>query len=389
MARGQTMTWMPLFALFVIRASGAYQFQAVAGAAPLLAGAGYDYAQIGLLIGAYMAPGVLVTVPAGKLTQRIGDKAVLAGGLGLMLAGAALMAATDGFAWLLAGRVLSGIGGLAVLMLVIKMTADRYVGPYLSTATAAVITSWYAGFALSLVGSAWVATAGSPRLALIASGAPALLGLLMLPFVGEPKPVPSRAGESGAMPQGVTWRFIASAALCWTIMNIAFAILVAFLPAYFAAQGWDPVVAGTRASTLTWAAGLAAIPGGFIADRLLGRTRAVVLGAGLCALFSALLPPAAATPTLLVATGLTYALFPAALTAQVGEATPPAARGVVFGWYSGASYVGLTIFPWLAGALRDATSSASAPIFLAAGLLGSFLLAYAWFRAEARRPSAA
>ena len=375
---------MQLLALFIIRATGAYQFQAVAGAAPLLVAAGYDYAQIGLLVGAYMLPGILVTVPAGILSRRLGDKPVLLAGLILMLAGAGLMAATEGFGWLLAGRVLSGTGGLAVLMLVIKMTADRYTGPLLSTATGVVITSWYAGFALALMGSAWIAAWGSPRLALIAAGAPALLGLVMVAFVGQPQPAP--VVVAGApMARAVSWRFIAAAALCWTLMNIGFAVVVGFLPAYLVSLGWEPSLAGARASVFTWSAGVAAVAGGYVADRLLGRVRAVVLGALGCAVLMALLPVTEASLAVLIAGGLSYALFPAALTAQVGEATPPAARGMVFGWYSGASYVGLTLFPWLAGWLRDATGAASAPIYLAAAVLALFLPAYAWFRAEVGR----
>jgi MFS family permease len=73
------------------------------------------------------------------------------------------------------------------------------------------------------------------------------------------------------------------------------------------------------------------------------------------------------------------------LTAQVGEATPQAARGEVFGWYSGASYVGLTVSPWMAGALRDATGNPAAPIYLAAAVLALLLPAYAWFCREAGR----
>ena len=375
---------MPLLALFLIRAAAGYQFQAVAGAAPLLVSAGYDYAQVGLLVGAYMLPGVLVTVPAGYLSRTLGDRRVLTAGLVLMMAGTGLMATNDGFAWLLAGRILSGTGGVVVLMLVIKMTADRYAGPFLSTATAVVITSWYAGFALALLGSAWIAAHGSPRLALIASGVPAILGVLMVPFVGKPKALPAEAAVSGHAAR-VPWRFTASASLCWMQMNIGFAVIVGFLPAYLVALGWQATAAGARASLLTWSAGAAAVAGGYVADRLLGRVRAVELGAASCAVLMALLPLSGVAPLVLIGIGLSYALFPAALTAQVGEATPPAARGAVFGWYSGASYVGLTVSPWVAGALSDATGNPAAPIYLAAAVLAGLLPAYAWFCREVGR----
>jgi MFS family permease len=376
------MKLFPLFALFVIRATGGYQFQAVAGAAPLLVASGYDYARVGLLIGAYMLPGIFVTVPAGILSRRLGDKPVVAAGLCLMLAGAALMALTDSFPMLIAGRVLSGVGGLAVLMLVIKMTADRYAGPFLSTATAVVVTSWYVGFAGSLVVSSQLAVIGDARLALAASGLPALLGLVMLPFVGTPRAAPP-SGPAAA-PARVPWRFIAAAALCWTLMNVSFAVLIGFLPAYLVARGLSAPEAGATGSILSWSSAATTIAGGYVADRLLGRTATVIVGMVAGALLTALIPLAAGAVPVLVACGLAFALFPAALTAQVGQATPPAARGVVFGWYSGASYVGLSLVPWLAGVLRDASGQPSAPIFLASLFLVAMLPAYAWFLRTAR-----
>lgn len=377
----------PLLALFVIRATGGYQFQAVSGAAPLLAMEGYSYSQIGLLIGAYMLPGFLITVPAGVVTRTIGDIPVIATGLVLMFVGSVPMAIGAGFESLLFGRLISGTGGLIVLMLAIKMTTDRYNGPLLSTATGVVVTSWYAGFAAALIVSAWLATWGNARLALVAAGLPPLLGLAALPFVGPPQTPNSGPGPNPPLPVPVPWRFTASAALCWTMMNVGFALTVGFLPAWLVALGWDPATAGARGSVLSWSAGAATILGGWMADRVLGRKGAVLIGASACALCTLLLPPSAAAMPLLIATGLTFALYPAALTAQVGAATPPTARGVVFGWYSGASYIGLTVSPWLAGILRDATGDPAAPIWLAAALLAAFLPAYAWFLAEVRNLS--
>jgi hypothetical protein len=76
---------------------------------------------------------------------------VLAGGLGLIALGALLASRSPRFPALIGARVLAGVGGVSVLMLAIKMTADWYVGPWLSTASAVIITTWAAGLALALV----------------------------------------------------------------------------------------------------------------------------------------------------------------------------------------------------------------------------------------------
>jgi MFS-type transporter involved in bile tolerance (Atg22 family) len=81
----------------------------------------------------------------------------------------------------------------------------------------------------------------------------------------------------------------------------------------------------------------------------------------------------------MIALGLLFSLAPGPLTAEVGQAIPARMRAVVFGWYSGASYAAMTVAPWLAGWLRDATGAPSAPLLLAAALslaaVGAYVLA--------------
>ncbi len=82
-------------------------------------------------------------------------------------------------------------------------------------------------------------------------------------------------------------------------------------------------------------------------------------------------------------------MAPGPLTAQVGQATPAAARAVVFRWYSAGSYAAMTISPWLAGELRDSTGDARAPLFFAAALSLVVLIPYtAVLRNLARSPVA-
>jgi MFS family permease len=89
----------------------------------------------------------------------------------------------------------------------------------------------------------------------------------------------------------------------------------------------------------------------------------------------------------LVLLGIGLALPPGALTAQVGDATPPAARALVFGWYAAGSYCGMTSAPWIAGRLRDVSGDPNAPMLWGAALMLILVPLYGWFRWEARRKS--
>ena len=70
--------WGILAVLFMVRLTMAFQFQSVAAVAPLL-GTKFDVslADIGLLIGLYFAPGVVLALPGGAIGKRFGDKATV------------------------------------------------------------------------------------------------------------------------------------------------------------------------------------------------------------------------------------------------------------------------------------------------------------------------
>jgi len=63
--------WGVLAVLFLVRLTMAFQFQSVAAVAPLLSGKfGVSLADIGLLIGLYFAPGVVLSLPGGAIGQN-------------------------------------------------------------------------------------------------------------------------------------------------------------------------------------------------------------------------------------------------------------------------------------------------------------------------------
>ena len=374
----------PLFALLAIRATGAFQLQSAAVAAPsLIAEQGLTYAEIGMLMGAFMIPGIFLTVPGGILASRIGDRFVLRGSMALMAAGAVLAAFADSFAAMLAGRVLSGCGGVVMLMLVIKMTTDRYTGPMLSTATSMVIISWPAGFAAALVILGPVGESLGWRWVFGLSGLPVAVAIALTFLVGHAPPPSPR--PAGSVERIVTWRFIAAASGNWTLYNAAIAVMAGFLPAFLIDAGSPAANAAALASVVTWSFAAATPLGGLVADRVIGRPAAVILGAIATGTLLLLVAPSNGAAWLLVLLGIGYAILPGALTAQVGDATPAAKRALVFGWYSAGSYVGLTIAPWIAGQLRDTTGNPNAPLLFGAALMFAMLPCFAWFRFEVRR----
>ena len=111
--------WIILGVLFFARTVMAFQFQAVAALSPqILDSTLLTLADIGLLIGLYLGPGIVVAIPGGAIAARFGDKRVVGGSLALMCLGGLMMIAGDSLAVLAAGRVVAGIDGVILAGLV-------------------------------------------------------------------------------------------------------------------------------------------------------------------------------------------------------------------------------------------------------------------------------
>src|SRR5580700_11315530 len=113
--------WVALTVLTVARVSLGFQFQSLASISPLLRqDFGISFADVGFLIGLYMLPGIFLAVPGGLLGQRFGDKRMVCFGLVLMTLGGAVLGMAKNYEMILAGRLLSGAGGVLLNVLMSK-----------------------------------------------------------------------------------------------------------------------------------------------------------------------------------------------------------------------------------------------------------------------------
>jgi MFS family permease len=100
--------------LFLARTTMAFQFQGAASLSPFLIDVyGVSLVEIGVLIGLYLAPGVLVALPGGVMAARFGEKRIVGLALGLMLLGAIVASVAPDWGWITVGRILAGAAGAA------------------------------------------------------------------------------------------------------------------------------------------------------------------------------------------------------------------------------------------------------------------------------------
>ena len=82
--------WSALAVLTLGRTAMGFQFQSVGALSPLLMERlGIGHAEIGMLVGVFSLPGVVLALPGGLLGQRLGDRRLVFAALLSMMAGSA------------------------------------------------------------------------------------------------------------------------------------------------------------------------------------------------------------------------------------------------------------------------------------------------------------
>jgi predicted MFS family arabinose efflux permease len=376
MSRGAPNRWAELGILAASRAAMGAQFQVVGALGPLLIGTlAADWTQLGTLIGAYSLAGILVALPAGWVMARLGDRAVLLTGVGLMALGGAVLALAGGFGTAMAGRLVSGTGAALLAIACAKMVLDRFSGATLAPALGLMLMAWPCGIGLALVvlpllGADWRAGLWLSAAVCAASFLPLWVAL---PRQAGPGAAPARAG---GLLRG-EWAPLLSAAGCWAFYNAAFVVALGFAPAFLVARGWGADSAGAATSLVGFAI-LPLLPlGGALAERA-GRPVAVVVG---CMLgMAACLGAVVAGLNAWVGLGLFGLLAgpPASLVmAMVGRSLSPGSRAFGMGVHYTLFYGALAALPPVAGLARDITGAPAAPLLAGVGFLVVALAALA------------
>lgn len=347
--------WRALWVLSGARVAMGFQFQVIGATAPMLRDQyGLALADIGWLVGLFLAPGVVLALPGGLLSARWGDRRIAIAGTAAMVAGGALSAFATDVATLQAGRLLSGIGGVVFNVTASKMVADWFAGREIDLAMSIFVSTWPVGIGLGLLMLGPIAAWATPAAAFGATAILAALSLLLVLALYRPAPGAAAPGplRLSALAPGDGWR-LALAAGGWTTYNVAFAVLVAFLPALFVARGLDVALAGALTATMTLTFVVSIPLGGWMIQRTGRPTTVAALGVvGWAACIAAM--RAGADPTLaLTLAGLLSGWAAGALSAAPARFLGPAARAIGLGLFYTMFYLGMGVLPRAVGAWAD------------------------------------
>lgn len=380
--------WNVLILLFIVRLSMAFQFQSVASMSPAIMKA-YDVGlgDIGLLISLYLAPGLAFALPGGEIGRRFGDKRVVLFGLTLMIAGGLLMAFAPTWHWQIAGRIVAGIGGVVLNVLMSKMVTDWFAGKEIATAMAIFVNSWPAGIALCLFLLPAIVAAKGIATALLLTTAFCALGFVLLatlyrspPHAGSGAPVPP-----AAWPRPPAIRAMVAAGSIWGLFNAAIGMVFGFGTILLVERGWGLAAAGSATSLVLWLISISVPFGGILADRTGKHMEIMLIG---FALFAVTLLGATRTDAVVpafVVLGLVGGLSAGPIMSLPARVLTPPVRAVGMGIHFTLFYVFVVAAPIVAGILSTRIGTAGTAFDLGAFMLALCFPAYwAFERLSAR-----
>lgn len=369
--------WGFVAAIALGRMAFGFQFQTVASLGPeFLARFGLDYAALGSLVGAYMAPGVVVALPGGLLGRRFGERPVVGGGLLLMTAGSLLSAWASGPPGIAAGRVMAGAGAVMLVVMQGKMVGDRFEGTRFLFVMGLLVGAFPVGVGLAgLTLAPVLRAAGWPGM--FAAGA-AIAAAALLLFWPNSLRGPGETAErpSWALPSRRESIAVVIAGLIWTAYNGGYYGFLSYFPSVLAVREHPASLTALVLAIATWSNLPATVAGGSLAGRF-GNTPVFLLGSAASVL--AVAGPAMADWPLVW--GLlfgTVASLQAGLIVAIGTLSArPENRAAGMGLFYTVYYAGGTGLPALCGAAADAAGSPSGALLAAAVLAALAVPLYA------------
>jgi predicted MFS family arabinose efflux permease len=362
--------WIILAVLFAARAATGFQFQSVGSATNLLMqDLGLSFSQIGMLLGAYLLPGVIVALPAGLLGQRLREKTFGLAGLLLMAISGVVLSYSGDLAVALAARTIGGVGATIVTLVATKMVVDWFATREIVLAMSLLQMSWPFGAMIALPIQASIGQAmGWP--AVMMSGAVCAVAVLCaFAFLPQSSAQAEAAATGRAkLPLAVLTPVIVAGTI-WGAMNLACILFFSYAPLLMVAQGSTPTVSASLTSLAIWFTILAIPTGGYLVDRS-GKPIMAIIACGLIAALALMSFVADFHPTIsCLIFGLAIGPLSGAILSLPAKVLAPGDRSLGFGLFYTCFYVLVAIGPSAAGRLQDAWGSPAAALVASAALL--------------------
>jgi MFS transporter, DHA1 family, solute carrier family 18 (vesicular amine transporter), member 1/2 len=328
---------------------------------------------IGLLFASFGVTLLTVSIPMGAVSDRIGRKGPMVGGLVALSAASLLFAFADTLPWLFAARLVQGAADAVTWVVGFALIADLYDANERGKVTGFVMMGTSVALMIGPTFGGWLYELGGIRLPFIAVAALAAVDVLLFLALA----VPSRHAETNHVPFRTVLRVPAIAICAIVVVGISATIsmLEPVLALHLSALGVTPARLGIIYGAAAVATTALNPVTGSLSDRF-GSRRVmmiglVMMGCGIPILGQAWSYGSALVLFVVVAAAGTFVITPS--LAYMGEATTDAgvrSFGVAYGLYNLAWGAGLLSGPALGGFLFEQMGLARLTLVWAPLLLG-------------------
>ncbi|MFZ5817470.1 MAG: MFS transporter [Bacillota bacterium] len=274
------------------------------------------YAQMGLLYSAFFLAYGICLVPMGIAADRFSPRLLFAAGWGVAGLGIASFAWAPSFGWLLAARILAGVGVASLYPATFKLIATHISSEKRGKAMGLLEVGAGMGMLLTVTAApALIAWLPLPVIFLATGGLalPAIVALLALPEApapprtapaAAPQAAPGIARGSELLRQPRFWFYLLQTLLVMATING----LIGWFPTYLQQLGIEKVGVGLAMGLINVGQMGAAWPAGGISDRIGRRTPVIHTGSALLILLPLALLFGASGATLLMVLATLYGM---------------------------------------------------------------------------------
>ncbi len=378
--------WLILSVLTLARVTMGFQFQSLAAVgSALTTETAITYTALGALVGIYLLPGAFFAIPSGWLGKRFGDKRLVLIGLAMMTCGGALLAMSQVYEVIFAGRLISGAGAVLLNVLVTKMVTDWFADRGIVTVMGILISSWPLGIAIALMtmgplteiaGLAW------------AFAIPVVLCAMALILVAivytSPEAMQINGRNAKEKPvhglSPIEFKGVVLSGCVWCFYNIAFILPLSFGPEFLATQGMSLAAAGAIVSLTSWLI-IPALPiGARLAEQIGHPVTIMVVSFIAIAIVIWTIPMTSSYVLMFASLGLIFGPAGGLIMALPAQVLRSENRAVGMGIFFTIYYIGMGVIPAVAGYIRDISGNPAAPFWFAGSMILVALLSLIGFR---------